>query len=184
MSDLQAEIEAFFVEYSRRWTSQRYAALKELWDGDDPAPFYRAMEREHPTTTWAELERYWEPVPGQRVIDGLWNVYTNLRVKPAGDDVAIVLFDLQWDIKAPHAKPMSGTDPGMAVLRRRPAGWRMIAYVEACMHPATYARVLAEASVRPEFTRFLGRRAGGATSDERAADAAIRNADPYPLDRE
>ena len=175
MSNLQAEIETFFVEYSRRWNSQRYATLAELWDREDAAPFYRAMEREQPTTTWPELERYWDPVPGKRTIDGLWNVYSNLRVKAVGSDAAVVLFDLQWDIKPPREKPMSGTDPGMAVLRRRPGGWRMVAYVEACMHPASYVRALAQAQVRPAFSRFL---------NEGPDWTAIKNADPYPIEPE
>jgi hypothetical protein len=155
MSNLQKEIEEFFVEYSKRWNSQNYGTLAELWDRDDPAPFYRAMEREQPTATWPELERYWSPVPGRRVIDGLWNIYSNLRVKAVGPDVAVVLFDLEWDIKPPRVKPMSGTDPGLAVLRRRPAGWRMVAYVEACMHAAGHVRVQSEQNVRPSFVRFL-----------------------------
>lgn len=155
MADLQKEIEEFFIEYSRRWNSQRYGTLAELWDREDPAPFYRAMEREQPTATWPELERYWSPVPGRRIIDGLWNIYTNLRVKTVTPDVAVVLFDLQWDIKPPRVKPSSGTDPGMAVLRRKPAGWRMVAYVEACMHPSAYVRTIFEGQVRPSFQRFL-----------------------------
>ncbi len=161
MPNLQTEIEEFFAEYSRRWNSQDYGSLAELWDREDPAPFYRAMEREQPTATWPELERYWNPVPGRRIIDGLWNIYTRLRIKPVGADVAVVLFDLEWNIKVPRVKPMSGTDPGMAVLRRTPAGWRMVAYVEACMHPATYVRVLVEGQVRPDFTRFLADREHG-----------------------
>lgn len=182
MSDLQAEMKEFFAEYSRRWNSQDYSTLAELWDREDAAPFYRAMEREQPTTTWPELERYWNPVPGMRVIDGLWNVYSNLRAKALGPDVAVVMFDLDWDIKAVGAKAMSGCDPGMAVLRRRPEGWRMCAYVEACPHAALYVRLLSEGQVRPGFTRFLARREAETVIGERAAEEAIRNADPYPLD--
>ena len=174
-NDLQSEVEKFFAEYSRRWNSQKFAQLAELWDREDKAPFYRAMEKERPTTTWPELERYWEPVPGKRTIDGLRNVYTNLRVKAVDADVAVVLFDLEWDIKAPGQKPMSGTDPGLAVLRRRPGGWRMVAYTEACMHPAAYVRMLAEAQARPAFSRFLA---------EGPDWTAIQNADPYPLEPE
>lgn len=168
MSSLQAEIEAFFVEYSRRWNSQDYPSLGEMWDRDDPAPFYRAMEREQPTTTWPDLERYWNPVPGRRVIDGLWNVYSNLRPKLIGPDVAVVLFDMEWDLKPPRVKPISGTDPGMAVLRRKPEGWRMVAYVEACMHPSAYVTKLFQDQVRPGFTRFL--------ADQAAAAGPVRDA--------
>lgn len=184
MSELQQEIRQFFDEYSERWNSQRYATLKELWDREDPAPFYRAMEKEQPTATWPELERYWEPVPGRKTIDGLRNIYSNLRVKAVSDDVAVVLFDLDWDIKVPGCKPMSGTDPGIAVLRRRPEGWRMVAYTEACMNASAYVRVIAESNARPSFTRFLAERQKKTAAAEKTADAMIRNADPYPLDRD
>lgn len=161
MASLQSEIEEFFVEYSKLWNSQRYETLAELWDRDDPSPFYRAMEREQPIATWPELERYWNPRPGMRVIDGLWNIYTNLRPKLVAPDVAIVLFDLEWNLKAPRAKPISGTDPGMAVLKRKPEGWRMTAYVEACMHPSTYVSKLFQENVRTDFVRFLSEQAAG-----------------------
>lgn len=182
MPDVQKEIEEFFVEYAQRWSSQRYSTLKELWDREDPAPFYRAMDREQPTTTWAELERYWEPDSARRISDELWNVFCNLRVKIAGPDMAIVLFDLQWNYKGPNSKPIGGSDPGMAVLRRRPQGWRMIAYAEACMHPTAYSRAIAQAQARPAFARIIEERAAGQAKAEKAAEDMIRNADPYPLE--
>jgi hypothetical protein len=135
MSELQQEIEQFFEEYSKRWNSQDYGTLGELWDRDDELPFYRPMEVENFIAGWDRLEKYWNPVPGKRIIGGLWNIYTNLRPKLIGPDVAVVTFDLEWDLKPPgSAKAISGTDPGMAVLKRKPEGWRLVAYVEACMH--------------------------------------------------
>lgn len=153
-SGFEREIEAFFDDYAARWNSQEYGRLADLWDRDDTQPFYRAMERETCLTSWKQLERYWNP--GAKVIDGLWNIYTNLVAKQIAADVAVVMFVLEWNIKAGgRAQPMSGTDPGMAVLKRKPEGWRMCAYVEACMHPAAYVRKLCEQQVRPSFLKTL-----------------------------
>jgi hypothetical protein len=168
MSDLQQELTEFFAEYSRRWNSQQYGTLAELWDRDDPSPFYRPMEVEQPLAGWPQLQNYWNPRPGMKFIDGLWNVYVNLRPKLVGPDVAVVLFDLEWDIKGAHSRPQSGTDPGMAVLRRKPEGWRMVAYVEACMHPAAYVRKMFERQARPGFRQFLASQ----TAEDKAAPGA------------
>jgi hypothetical protein len=156
MSDLYNEIRAFFDEYARRWNSQDYKQLMALWDRSDPLPFYRPMEVEHPIKGWTDLEHYWAPPGGApKIIEGLWNVYTNLVPKLIASDVCVVLWDMEWDIKPRWRNGQSGTDPGMSVLRRTPEGWRMVAYVEACMHPATYVRKLFERQVRPEFSEFI-----------------------------
>jgi hypothetical protein len=153
MADLKAEIEEFFRQYSKRWNSQRYGTLEELWDTSEE-PFYRAMEMDRVITTWKDMRRYWNP--GVKMIDGLWNIYRDLQVKLAGPDVAIVFFVLDWDIKIKYSrKGSSGSDPGMAVLRRMPDGWRMAAYVEACMSPQVYVRKMFESQVRPSFVKFL-----------------------------
>jgi len=159
MTDLQQEIEDFFADYSQRWNSQDYASLGECWDQDDTQPFYRPMERENFITDRESLRKYWNPVPGKRVIGGLWNVYTNLKPKLVGADVVVVTFDLEWDLKPPGpGLPVGGTDPGMAVLKKTAQGWRMVAYVEACMSPITYVRKMFEQQARPSFIDFLRQR--------------------------
>lgn len=170
-SDFKVEITAFFEAYSACWNSQEYSTLAGLWDRDDAQPFYRAMEVERCFTSWKQLERYWNP--GPHVIDGLCNVYTNLVPKRMTDDVAVVLFDLEWDIKAiGRTQPMSGTDPGMAVLRRKSEGWRMAAYMESCMHPAGYVRKMFERQVRPSFLKTLEDLGAARVADHEASDTA------------
>jgi hypothetical protein len=172
-SQFEAEITSFFEDYSGRWNSQNYGTLAELWDREDSQPFYRPMEVERCITSWNELERYWNP--GVHVIDGLWNVYTNLVPKRITDDVAVVLFDLDWDIKAiGRTQPMSGSDPGMAVLKRKPEGWRMVAYVEACMHPAGYVRKIFERQVRPGFLETLEKIGHARVADDDSKETAAQ----------
>ena len=173
MSDLYAEIREFFDEYAKRWNSQNYQSLMELWDREDPLPFYRPMEVEQPIKGWIDLEHYWAPPGAPKMIEGLWNVYTNLVPKLITPDVCVVLWDMEWDIKPKWRKGQSGTDPGLSVLRRTPAGWRMVAYVEACMHPAAYVRKLFERQVRPEFTDFIESKRDGQPKSG-AADPASK----------
>ena len=154
MSDLQSEIEAFFSDYASRWNGQDYETLEDLWDTGDPLPFYRPMEVDRVITGWDNLRKYWNP--GVKIIDGLWNEYVDIVPKLITDDVCVVATVLNWNIKARGAKKaQSGSDPCIAVLKRTPDGWRMVAYVEACMHPATYVRKLFERQARPSFLQFL-----------------------------
>lgn len=157
MSDLQQEMEAFFAEYEGRWNDQDdFSSLIEMWDTDQP-PYYRAMEKPDVFTTWEELKRYWSPERKRELIVALWYGFRNIRPKMAGDNVAVVFFDAEWDIKARMGPAASGTDPGVAVFNRTADGWKMNTYVEACTHPATYKSVFAEREdkVRLEFRRLL-----------------------------
>ncbi len=181
-SSFKQEIETFFVDYSALWNGQEYSRLADLWDHDDAQPFYRAMEMESYLTSWKQLERYWNP--GVNVIDGLWNIYTNLVPKQITPDVAVVMFELEWDIKAAgRTQPMSGTDPGMAVLKRKPEGWRMCAYVEACMHPAAYVRKFCEQQVRPTFLKTLEEFGKARVKDKEAGDVAAKYWSVTPTDK-
>ena len=175
MSDreFETEMDTFFGEYSSCWNSQDYGTLAKLWDRDDPQPFYRPMEVERCITSWEQLERYWNP--GAHVIDGLWNIYTNLVSKRITADVAVVLFDLDWDIKAAgRTQPMSGSDPGMAVLKRKSEGWRMVAYVESCMHPSGYIRKMFERQVRPSFLETWEKLGRSRVADDESPDSAAQ----------
>lgn len=155
---VESEIRAFFDEYEERWNTRNYRSLGELWDRDDSQPFYRPMEVDGYIGSWPDLERYWEPRPGVSYIDALCFRYTDLRVKLVAPDVAVVMSDFHWDLKlkgGEYARPMSGRDPVMTVLKKKPEGWRMCAYVEACMHPAVYVKKICELAVRPTFVEAL-----------------------------
>ncbi len=168
MTDLQREMEAFFAEYTARWNDQdNYSSLIDMWDTND-APYYRPMERtkdsNHPDgrgvdvfTTWEELIDYWSPERKKQLIVALWYNFVNIRAKLVAPNIAVVAFDAEWDIKAIMGPAASGTDPGFAVLTRKPDGWKMNTYIEACTHPATYKSVFAdkEDKVRPAFRKLI-----------------------------
>ena len=69
--ELQTEIEQVFKEAERIWDSQKYGDLKRLWDEDDPDPFYLAEEQADWKVGWDELKKYWEPVPGKRMLEAI-----------------------------------------------------------------------------------------------------------------
>ena len=159
MSNLQQEMEAFFAEYTKRWNDQEdFSTILEMWDPDD-VHYYRAMERLAVFTTWEELKRYVEPGRKRELINALWYGFVNIRPKLVTPDVAVVYFDAEWDMKAVSGPAISGTDPCIAVFKRKPDGWKMNSYVEACTHPAAYKSEFADKKdkARPAFKKLLAK---------------------------
>jgi len=155
MPDLQQEIEALFKAYERIWNSQDLARLKELWDADDPDPFYLAEEQDDWKFGWEAVERYWVPNPGKSFLDSMMIDYRDFRVKQIAPDLAICACWVRHDmkLKGPH-KPTGGDARVMGVFRKKPEGWRFIAYMEGPMSPALYVMKLYEMNVSPEFEDF------------------------------
>ena len=156
--ELQEEMEAYFAEYTRRWNNQDdYSSLIDMWDQDDDAPFYRGMEKPGFFDTWEELKLYWDPARKRELVTALWIEFVNIRPKLVTTDVAVVYFDADWDIKAKSGPAVSGTDPCIAVFKRKADGWKMNSYVEACSHPGAYESEFAdkEDKARPKFRKLL-----------------------------
>ena len=150
------EITALLQRYQELWDTQDFARLEELWDTEDPAPFYLPEEWTPGfITDWAGLRRYWDPVPGQVVIEAIRNVYSNVEAKLVAPDVAVATFDLRYDLKVVGQPPTGGEDRVLAVLVRREGGWRFAAYAEAPLNPVALVRRLYQRSVPADFDDYL-----------------------------
>jgi len=158
MADLQHAIEDLFHAYEEIWNSQDLARLKELWDEDDPTPFYLAEEQNDWKFGWEALERYWVPNPGKSALDSIMMAYHDFHVKQISPDLALCACWVRHDMKmrGPY-KPTGGDARVMSVLRKKPAGWRFIAYAEGPLSPALYVMKLYEQNVSPEFAAFNAR---------------------------
>ena len=155
MSDIQQEIEQLFRNYEETWNSQEYARLKEYWDEDDPDPFYLAEEQDNWKFGWQEVERYWEPTPGKSALESIWMRYRDIRAKQIAPDLAIVACWVRHDMKLRGPMKATGGDARvMAVFRKKPDGWRFIAYAEGPMSPVLFMHKLYEMNVSPGFEEF------------------------------
>ncbi|MGI9344386.1 MAG: nuclear transport factor 2 family protein [Gammaproteobacteria bacterium] len=155
MADVQAEIEQVFRDYQDIWNSQDRGQLKELWDADDPDPFYLAEEQNDWRFGWEAVEKYWVPNPGRSMLDSMMMGYRDFHVKQIAPDLAICACWVRHDMKmkGPH-KPTGGDARVMSVFRKKPEGWRFIAYAEGPLSPALYVMKLYEMNVSPEFGDF------------------------------
>ena len=158
MTDVQQEIEAFFVKYTKLWNNQDdYSSLAEMWDQDDATPFYRGMEKPGFFDSWERLHLYWDPKRKRELVTALLYEFVNIHAKQLGDDAAVAYFDAEWDMKARMGPAISGTDPCIAVFKRKDGEWKMNSYVEACSHPGAYTSEFADKEVkaRPAFLELL-----------------------------
>ena len=149
---LHREIEAVLRETQEIWNSQDFGRLKEVWDADDPEPWYVPEEIPEPFYSWPEIERYWNP--GRKVLDAFRWEFSNLKVKALAPDLALAIFDHFYEIAlgvGPPSAPTAGFDRCLAIFRKTPAGWRHILYAQCPLGPDTYVRALRERIVTPQF---------------------------------
>jgi hypothetical protein len=136
------------------WNSQDFGRLKEVWDGDDPEPWYVPEEIETPFFSWPQIEKYWNP--GRKVLKGFRWDYSNLRVKQLAPDLALALFDHFYEIELIFGPqdPTAGFDRVLTLFRKTPDGWRHILYAQCPLGPESYVRALRKTIVRPDFESF------------------------------
>lgn len=155
--DLHAEIDAVLKQTEEIWNGQHFYRLKDVWDADDPEPWYVPEEIEAPFRSWPEIERYWGPP--RRVLRAFRWKFSNLRVKALAPDLTLALFDHFYEIelaigRPPLPPPSAGFDRCLALFRKKPEGWRHILYAQCPLGPDTYLRVLREKIVQPDFKAF------------------------------
>ena len=141
--ELQTEIEQVFKEAERIWDSQKYGDLKRLWDEDDPDPFYLAEEQADWKIGWDELKKYWEPIPGKRMLEAIRMRFYNIKVKPLSDDYIFAVGWVRHDMKMRGPMKAWGGDARISALfRKKEDGWKFIAYTESHKTPVIYMQEL------------------------------------------
>lgn len=152
---LHAEIEAVLNVTKSIWNSQEFHRLKEVWDADDPEPWYVPEEIETPFRSWPEIDRYWNP--GRKVLDAFRWDFSNLHVKSLAPDLALALFDHFYELKVAIGRPQpatAGFDRVITLFRKKPEGWRHILYAQCPLGPEIYVRALRHKILSPDFEEF------------------------------
>ncbi|MEO8224572.1 MAG: hypothetical protein ABI661_07180 [Gammaproteobacteria bacterium] len=155
---LLTEIDAVLRRTEDLWNSQDFFRLKEVWDGDDPEPWYVPEEIETPFRSWPEIEKYWSP--GRRVLRAFRWRFSNLHVKSVAPDLALALFDHFYEIDVaigPPTPPTAGFDRVLAIFRRKEDGWKHILYAQCPLGPDSYIKALRQKIVQPDFKAFSER---------------------------
>lgn len=154
-TSLWNEIDQVLKKTEEIWNSQHFFRLKEVWDGDDPEPWYVPEEIETPFRSWPELEKYWGP--GRRVLRAFRWKFANLRVKALAPDLTLALFDHFYEIDlaiGPPTPPTAGFDRCLTLFRKKPEGWKHILYAQCPLGPDTYLKTLRQKIVPADFKAF------------------------------
>lgn len=142
---LAAEITAFLADYETAYNNQDYATVKSMWSGDGN-PIYMAEEVPFPLYGQDRINNYFNPVPGKRILDGIDNKYSKVRAKYLTPDIAVATYRLDYDIKLKGMPASHGWNRIMAVFVRESGDWKLSAYTEAPMGPATMVRRMMKAT--------------------------------------
>jgi ketosteroid isomerase-like protein len=142
---LAAEITTFLAEYERVYNNQDYKAVKSMWH-DDGNPIYMAEEVPFPLYGQDRIDNYFNPRPGKKILDGIDNKYSKIRAKYVAPNIAVATYRIDYDIKLVGMAAMHGWDRIMAVFINTDAGWKLTAYTDAPMGPATMVRKMMKAT--------------------------------------
>lgn len=144
-ASLVKEIESFLAIYAQAYNQQNYKAVKSMWKKAD-LPIYLAEEVPMPLYGWKRIDKYFDPIPGKKILDGIFNEYTEVRAKKVSDDVVVATYRLDYDIKIINQKPLHGWSRIMSVFVKEESGWKLSAYSEAPMGPLTMVKKMMKQS--------------------------------------
>ena len=154
--DINAEITALLRETENRWDTQDTASLKELWDTDDAEPFYLAGEQANWFVGWDQLNDYLNPKNGPKVTQAMRVRFYDIKARLLAPDIAFAGYWMRTDMKLIfQPKPFASDNRVSAVFRRKPEGWRYLAYTEAFQAPNMYMNHLMEKDVADDYQEFF-----------------------------
>jgi hypothetical protein len=153
-ANLVAEMEAELKKQEEIWNSQDYQRIRELWDRDDPEPFYVAAELEETIIGWPALDNYLAP-PKSGLAAFRWG-FSNVKARWLGSEFALALCDhwFEFQIVGKNQRPKSGFDRLLLIYKKKPEGWKLILYANCPHSVETHVRALVERNVKPDFAEF------------------------------
>jgi hypothetical protein len=156
-TDITAEITALLRRTEEIWDSQQTERLLDLWDTDDPDPFYLAGEQENWFVGWDAINAYLDPPPGSPKITQAIRVrFYDIQARLLAPDLAFAAYWMRTDMKLVFQEKPFGSDNRVAtVFRKKADGWRYVCYNEAFQAPNMYMQKLFEMNVSPEYGDFF-----------------------------
>ena len=162
-ADVTAEIEEVLARTADIWASQDTAALRALWDTDDPEPYYLAAEQDNWFVGWPAINSYLAPESGPKVFEAIRVRYYDVSARLLAPDLAYAACWARTDMKLVfQPKPFGSDNRVSAVFRRKTDGWRYLCYAEGFQSPPIYMQKLYEKNVSPDYQEFFDRVTGAA----------------------
>lgn len=151
---VEAGVTATLNETARRWTSQDFATILELWDEQEAFPTYIAEEQGQWFVGWDRLRGYLDPPRMNPAIEAMRLDYYDIQVKQIAPDLAIAIFYLHFEMKAIASNPIGEEVRASGVFRKKDDGWKWIHYAESPKTAAVFLEDLMEKQVRDDWPEF------------------------------
>jgi ketosteroid isomerase-like protein len=137
----RAAIEHLIREYVALSAGMRFQEKRAYWDPEEPSPVLAPEEAPRTLVGWEAIERYWGG--SRETIADLRTECFDVHVNLLGPDLAAAIFRQHWTatMSGPRylgGAPLAATVRATWLLRRRAAGWRIFAVVEAHVDGAEY----------------------------------------------
>ena len=142
------------METEKRWNSQDFASLLELWDEEDEFPTYLAEEQSQWFIGWDRLGMYLDPPRPNPAIEAIREEYSDIQVKQIAPDLAIAVWYMHFEMKVIASKPIGEDIRVSAVLRNTDDGWKYIHWAESPKTAMVYMEDLFEKDVADGWDEF------------------------------
>ena len=152
--EVKAGVVATLMEAEKRWNSQDFATLLELWDDKDSFPTYLAEEQSQWFVGWPRLNGYLNPPKANPAIEAIREEYSGIQVKQIAPDLAIAIWYMHFEMKVIASKPIGEDIRVSAVLRKKDDGWKFIHWAESPKTAMVYIEDLFEKDVAPGWDAF------------------------------
>jgi len=152
--EVEAAVRAVIHDTAKRWNSQDFASLLELWDPDEPYPTYLAEEQSQWFIGWERLRAYLDPPRPIPAVEAIREEMSDIRVKQIAPDLAIAVWYMHFEMKVIASNPIGENIRVSAVLRKTPDGWRYIHWAESPKTAMVYIEDLFERDVAPGWDEY------------------------------
>jgi hypothetical protein len=152
--EVEAAVIAVIHDTAARWNSQDFATLLELWDPNEPFPFYLAEEQAEWFIGWDRLRGYLDPQRPNPAVEAIREEMYDIKVKQIAPDLAIAVWQMHFEMKVIASNPIGEEVRVSAVLRNTPDGWRYIHWAESPKTAMVYIEDLYEKDVAPGWDEY------------------------------
>jgi len=149
--DVEAGVIKTLKETEKRWNSQDFATILELWDEDQEVPTYIAEEQGQWFVGWDRLREYLDPPRPNPAVEALRMEYYDMQVKQIAPDLAIAIWYLHFEMKIIGSNPIGEEVRASGVFRKKDDGWKWIHYAESPKTAAVFLEDLMETQVRDDW---------------------------------
>ncbi len=153
-ADIERDVTQVILDTAKRWNSQDYATVLELWDPDEAYPTYLAEEQAQWFVGWDRLNDYLDPERPNPIIDAIREEMSQIQVKQIGPNLAIAIWEMRFHMKTVMGNAIGENVRVSAVLRNTDDGWRYIHWAESPQTAMVYIEGLYEKDVDDDWDEY------------------------------